>query len=482
MKRTPARKARVAKILTMSLIGLLATSRGAAAADEMTGDELKSQQKSSLVFKSRAGAKAPGLKLDRKDMAWWEDAKFGLLIHWGLYAIPARGEWTMNNDKIPAAEYAKLADEFKPKHFDANEWARVAKAAGMKYMVLTARHHDGFALWDSPASYGDFNSMETAAHRDFVAEYTKACRDAGLRVGLYYSPMDWRFPGYFQPKELTDNAALMKKQGYGQIEELMSKYGRIDVLWYDGGWLAHNGTDADAAWFWEPVKLNQMVRKHQPLAVINPRSGWEGDFQCDEGGHDVKGPIVNYVPWEKCLNLNMASWGFNNWQNLMKRDDMIRMLVNVVGRGGNVLLNVGPDRDGVIPPTHVQRLMEVGQWLETHGEAIYGTRPGPFQPGDWGVSTHRDKTVYVHVLKWPGAKLNLPALPAKVLRASIVTGGEANVSQTADGLELSVPPASRSDLDTVIAFDLDRPASSLPLVALHAAESTNAVVEFQISK
>lgn len=257
----------------------------------------------------------------------------------------------------------------------------------------------------------------------------------------------------------------MKKQGYGQIEELMSKYGRIDVLWYDGGWLAHSGTDADAAWFWEPVKLNQMVRKHQPMAVINPRSGWEGDFQCDEGGHDVTGPIVNDVPWEKCLNLNMTSWGFNHWQNLMPREAIIRMLVNVVGRGGNVLLNVGPDRDGVIPPTHVQRLREVGQWLETNGEAIYATRPGPFQPGDWGVSTHRDKTVYVHVLKWPGDKLKLPALPAKVLRASVVTGGEVNVSQTENGLELAVPPAKRSDLDTVIALELDRPASALPLVA-----------------
>lgn len=461
----------ISKIIPGLCLAALLSANVVGVAETMTGDELKSQQKSSLVFKSRDGVKASGLKLDRKDMLWWEDAKFGLFIHWGLYAIPARGEWTMNNENIPAAEYAKLADEFKPKHFDAAEWARVAKAAGMKYTVLTARHHDGFALWDSPTSYADFDSMETAAHRDFVAEYTKACRNAGLRVGLYYSPMDWRFPGYFKPKELTNNAALMKKQAYGQIEELMSNYGRIDILWYDGGWLAHSGTDADAAWFWEPVKLNQMVRKHQPMAVINPRSGWEGDFQCDEGNYDVTGPIVNDVPWEKCLNVNMASWGFNNWQNLMTRDAVIRMLVNVVGRGGNVLLNVGPDRDGVIPPTHVQRLREVGQWLETHGEAIYATRPGPFQPGDWGVSTHRDKTVYVHVLKWSGEKLKLPALPAKVMRASVVTGGEASVLQTDDGLELSVPPANRSDLDTIIALELDRPASSLPLVDFRADKS-----------
>jgi alpha-L-fucosidase len=313
--------------------------------------------------------------------------------------------------------------------------------------------------------------METAAHRDFVAEYTKACRDAGLRVGLYYSPMDWRFPGYFQPKELADNAALMKKQGYGQVEELMSKYGRIDVLWYDGGWLAHKGTDADAAWFWEPVKLNQMVRKYQPKIVINPRSGWEGDFQCDEGGHAVTGPIVADVPWEKCLNLNMTSWGFNTRQNLMKHDEVIRMLVNVVGRGGNVLLNVGPDRDGVIPPAHVEVLEQVGKWLGKFGDSIYGTRPGPFQPGDYGVSTHRDKTIYVHVLKWPGDQLTLPAIPAKIVRATALTGGEVSISQSETGIKLSLSPATRADIDTVIALDLDQFASALEPIGMKTARN-----------
>jgi len=434
------------------------------AAGEMNGDELKSQQKSSLVFKSRDGVKAHGLRLDRKDMAWWEDAKFGMFIHWGLYAIPARGEWVMHNEKIPAAEYARLADEFKPQHFDADEWARIAKSAGMKYMVLTARHHDGFALWDSPASYGDFDSMETAAHRDFVAEYTKACRNAGLRVGLYYSPMDWRFPGYFKPKELADNAALMKLQAYGQVEELMSHYGRIDILWYDGSWLAHQGTDADAAWFWDPVKLNQMVRKFQPKIVISPRSGWEGDFQCDEGGHEVKGPIVDDIPWEKCLNLNMTSWGFNTRQRLMKPEEVIRMLVNVVGRGGNVLLNVGPDPEGVIPPAHIEVLKKVGAWLDRNGEAIYGTRAGPFEPGDYGVSTHRGATLYVHVLQWPDGKLTLPAIPAKVLRSTVLTGGEVSVSQSDHALDISTPLASQSALDTVIALELDRPVKALGVV------------------
>jgi alpha-L-fucosidase len=234
-----------------------------------------------------------------------------MFIHWGLYAIPATGEWTMFNQKIPAETYAKLADRFQPKHFNANVWAAVAKSAGMKYMVMVSRHHDGFALFNSASSYQNFNTMETAAHRDFVAEYTTACRKAGLAVGLYYSPMDWRFPGYFDPKGLPENAALMKQQAYGQVEELMKNYGKIDILWYDGGWLSHKGGDADAAWFWEPLKLNSIVRKHQPDIVINPRSGMFGDFQVNEGSKEVKGPIID-IPWEKCLNLNGVQLGLQH--------------------------------------------------------------------------------------------------------------------------------------------------------------------------
>lgn len=273
-------------------------------AQDLKGDELKSMEKYGGVMGPH-GIIAPELRLSAEQMQWWQDAKFGMFIHWGLYAIEGKGEWAMFNDKIPAEEYAKLADRFNPQHFDANAWAKVARDAGMKYMVLTARHHDGFALWNSPSSYGHFNSYETAAHRDFIKEYTDACRKAGLAVGIYYSPMDWRFPGYFKPTELVENAALMKKQGYGQVEELMKNYGKIDILWYDGGWLAHKGKDADAAWFWEPVKLNKMVRSYQPDVVISPRSGWEGDFQCNEGSGKVHGPIIN-TPWEKCLNHNIS--------------------------------------------------------------------------------------------------------------------------------------------------------------------------------
>lgn len=405
-------------------------------AQELQGDELKSMEKYEEIIGDH-GIVAPELSLSAEQMKWWQDAKFGLFIHWGLYAIEGKGEWAMFKNNIPAEEYAKLADKFNPQHFDADIWAKVAKDAGMKYMVLTARHHDGFALWDSPASYKDFNSMETASKRDFIKEYTDACRKAGLAVGLYYSPMDWRFPGYFKPKELVENAELMKKQGYGQVEELMKNYGEIDVLWYDGGWLAHSGKDADAAWFWEPLKLNKMVRNYQPNVVINPRSGWEGDFQCKEGGKKIDGPIIN-TPWEKCLNLNQASWGYNPAQRLMSFKEIIVMLVNTVDRGGNVLLNVGPNAQGIIPETHVARLKEVGSWLGKYGESIYGTRPGPFEPiDDVFGSVQKDDLIYIHLLgDIDNDKLQLPSIERKIVSCKQMHGNSLKFKQTEKGVTI----------------------------------------------
>ena len=386
------------------------------------------------------GVRGPGSNLPPEKMQWWEDQKFGMFIHWGLYSIPATGEWTMYNQKIPAEEYARLADQFNPKHFDADAWAKVAKLAGMKYMVMVTRHHDGFALWNSPGSYKHFNSWETAAHRDFVKEYTAACRKAGLYVGLYYSPLDWRFPGYFDPKGLPENAALLKKQTYDQVEELMKNYGKIDILWYDGGWLAHKGTDADAAWFWEPLKLNAMVRSYDPDIVINPRSGMVGDFQTNEGGAPVKGPIIP-LPWEKCLNLNGASWGYNKTQRLMSLKQIVDMLVNTVDRGGNMLLNVGPDPDGVIPPAHVERLKEVGQWLNINGEGIYGTRPGPFEPvDDYYGSTHKGNKIYIHLVKLPdgATTIQLPPSDKTIDACKMLGGAKVDFVQNQTGITLNV--------------------------------------------
>jgi alpha-L-fucosidase len=422
----------------------------------MHGDELKSLEKSNTVFKSLGGIAAEGLRLKPEDMTWWREAKFGMFIHWGLYSILGRGEWVMHNEKIPAGEYAKLAHKFNPRKFNADEWARSARRAGMQYMVLVARHHDGFALWDSAASHGAFDSVRSAARRDFVKEYVAGCRRANLRVGLYYSPMDWRFPSYFRPKELPEDAALMKAQCHGQVEELMSRYGPIDVLWYDGAWLAHTGTDADAAWLWDPLQLNRRVRQLQPKVVVSPRSGWIGDFQTNEGSHAIDGSIVPF-PWEKCLNLNDVAWGFTEKQRMLTVDYIVRMVVNVVTRGGNVLLNVGPDPDGVIPEAHVARLAEIGDWMASHAEAIYHTRPGPLAPVD-GVygSTHRANRVYVHLLCWPeSGQLKLPALKNRIRRALVLGGEDVRFTQDEHGISVSVQESAREPIVTVVVLELD---------------------------
>lgn len=424
---------------------------------EMSGAELKSMLKSSINFKSLGGLKYPELKLKEEDLKWWREAKFGMFIHWGLYSILGRGEWVMNNEHIQVDEYAKLGEEFKPKHFNADEWAGIAKAAGMKYMVMVTRHHDGFALWDSPGSYNDFTSFKTGAKRDFVKEYTQSCRDAGLKVGIYYSPMDWRFPGYFNPHELLDNALLMKKQAHDQVEELVSKYGPIDIMWYDGSWLAHKGSDTDSVWLWDPIKLNQTVRKYNSKTIINPRSGWEGDFYCDEGSHEITGKIVP-VPWEKNLCIcSGTSWGWMNDDPVMLFTDAITMLVNVFVRDGNVLLNVGPDKDGVIPEGSVERLKEIGHWMEENGESIYGTRGGPFEPVDrvYG-STYIANKIYIHIQDYcEFEKLRLPAVKQKVIICTNLASKKIDFIQDENGISISVPSEYRTPVDTIIRLVLD---------------------------
>jgi alpha-L-fucosidase len=412
---------------------------------------LSDEQRSALKQSSADPTLAPDLLLPDQDMAWWRDAKFGVFVHWGLYAIPARGEWHMFNDKVPAAEYAKLAQRFNPQHYDPDAWAALAQDAGARYMVLTARHHDGFSLFASKASHGAFDAPHSAAKRDLVAPWVKAVRRHGLRVGLYYSPLDWRFPAYFHPKDMPENARAFKQQGYGQVEELMRQYGRIDILWYDGGWLAHQGTDADAAWFWEPDKLNRIVRGLQPRIVINPRSGWQGDFNVEEGAAPISGPIRE-KPWEKTFSLTAhGAWGYTPDQRLIPLDQLKRLFVDAVVRNGNLLANVGPDADGVIPPQQSETLRGVGRWLQRYGQAVYGTRPGPLQPVDgvYGMTQRGDRS-YLFVTRWPSGELQLPALPKPVAGVRNLSGDEVAWREGPQGLTVSVPVPQRGQPVTVL--------------------------------
>jgi alpha-L-fucosidase len=414
--------------------------------------------------------------------AWWQEARFGLFIHWGLYAIPGRGEWVQWNEQIPVEEYARLADQFNPTQFDADAWAGIAKAAGTKYVVLTARHHDGFSLFDSRAS--DFTSVKTAAHRDFVADYVKAVRKAGLRVGLYYSPLDWRFPGYVFPDLQLKSAEAMREQYHQQVQELLSNYGRIDVLWFDGGetdWL-NFGADwlpggqrqkrpkeqhYRGRFSWEHEKVYALLRRLQPQILINGRADMPEDFRSREG-EDALGDFDAEHPWELCVTL-AGPWGWKPGAEVRSLKSSVQLLVKAAGRDGNFLLNVGPRPDGLIDPPQAERLREIGAWLARYGASIYGTRGGPFLPGSYGVSTHRENKIYVHVLDWPAGELHLPALSAKVKRAAVMGGAAAPFTQTGQGIAVSVPPKKRNELDTIIVLELDQPAHGIAPLAVDTA-------------
>lgn len=425
---------------------------------EMTGAELKSMLKSSINFKSLGGLKCEELTLPEEDKKWWRDAKIGMFMHWGLYSILGRGEWARFNEQIPKEEYESLADEFIPEDFQMKEWVDLAKDFGAKYAVMVTRHHDGFSLWNSGGSYEHFTSYHRGAHRDFVKEYTEACREAGLKVGVYYSPMDWRFPGYFDPEGLPENAALMKKQCYDQVEELCRDYGPIDILWYDGGWLAHKGSDTSSAWFWEPVKLNKIARSYNPKMLINPRSGWEGDFYCDEGSHEIKGKIIP-VPWEKNMCVcSGCSWGWMQDDPVSDFDWLIKMMVNVVCRGGNWLVNIGPDRNGKLSDQVKNRMREVGAWLKEYGDSIYGTRGGPWEPVDdiYGT-TYRDNKIYLHILD--GKAVGDQILPVRAEEISSVTlwdGTPVETENFENGIRLKLRESGEAP-DTIVVFTMKEP-------------------------
>ncbi|HVN79982.1 MAG TPA: alpha-L-fucosidase [Terriglobia bacterium] len=425
---------------------------------------------------SKALSKA-SLTLPPEDLQWWREARFGMFVHWGVYAIPGRGEWVMWNERIPFREYSKLADRFNPRKFDASRWAAIAKSAGMKYMVVTTKHHDGFCLFDSEVS--NFTSTKTAARRDFIAEYVKAARQAGLGVGFYYSPLDWRFPGFFFPDLYRENAEAMKQQTYDQIRELMSRYGKIDILWYDGGeddWLGFGGIEyrdgkwqsRDTKWpqekrysgkpLWEPEKLNGMVRQLQPKIIINDRSGWKGDFSTPE----MKvGEMNRERPWETCYTL-AGSWGWTPGNPPLSLRESIHLLSKVVCRDGNLLLNVGPDPEGEIEAGQVERLQEIGQWLDKYGECIYKTRGGPFQPTASFGSTYHQEKVYLHILDWPENTLVLPGIPHKIISSTNLTGKEAQVSQTGGSIKVTVSVQDRQSMITIVKLVLDAPVDVYP--------------------
>jgi alpha-L-fucosidase len=352
-----------------------------------------------------------------KRMEWWHAARYGMFVHWGLYALIGRNEWAHAIEAIPMPEYEKLIARFRPKPRPAREWARLARAAGMKYMVMTTKHHEGFCLWDSRQT--DFNAM-SACGRDLVREYVEACREFGLKIGFYYSLMDWHHPD--SARCAYDPAARQRFLDFthGCVRELMSNYGKIDILWYDVAepFKSHEG--------WNSLAMNQMVRELQPHILINDRARLPEDFSTPEG--KVTAAEAGRG-WEACMTFNDTSWGYmpSAAPDAHTPRAILKMLNTACHGGGNLLLNIGPSPAGDVPADAVRPLLTVGKWLKLNGAAVYGR----MDRTDfwWGCTacgrfSRKGRTLYFWCRNWSGPEITLGGFQTRLKSARFLVGGK----------------------------------------------------------
>jgi alpha-L-fucosidase len=416
-------------------------------------------------------------------MGWWDDAKFGMFIHWGLYAVPAGeykgervpgiGEWIMNSLKIPIAEYEQFAAQFNPVKYDAAEWVSLAKRAGMKYIIITSKHHDGFSLWDSRVTKWDVIDA-TPFGRDILKELADACEREGIRLGFYHSIMDWHHPdaqaiwepdynqGRTSEKINPNFTRYLEDYMKPQLKELLTGYGDIGVLWFDGEWVPDYTTEMGK-------EIYNYVRDIKPGLIVNNRvdkgrQGMqgldaEGDFAGDFGTPEQEIPAtgISGLKWESCMTMN-DTWGYKHFDHNWKSEEvLIHNLIDIVSKGGNFLLNVGPDAEGLIPAPSVERLEAMGRWLEVNGEAIYGADPSPFERPDWGRYTTRNNIIYAHVFSWPeGGLLNIPELKdtGKAWLLSDADRSTVTVTSSNSGINLQLPENAPDRIATVIAIEM----------------------------
>ena len=391
---------------------------------------------------------------------WWRDARFGLFIHWGLYAIPAGewhgqpipgiGEWIMLRARIPVHEYEQLARQFNPVSFDADAWVQLAKRAGQKYLVITAKHHDGFCMFDSKlTNYNTVNA--TPFGRDPMRELAAACQKHGIRLCFYYSQtQDWHHPDgdgndwdYYEVRK--DFAGYVENYGKPQVRELLTNYGPIGLIWFD----TPKSMSAD-----QSQSLVDLVHQLQRECLVNGRVGNQlGDY-ASTGDNKIPVSQLGELDWETPATIN-DTWGFkrddHNWKSV---PDLVRNLVDIASKGGNYLLNVGPTAEGVIPQPSVERLEGIGRWLSVNGESVYGTRAGPIQGLDWCRSTVRDDQLFLHVFDWPSdGVLRLPPLPRAVNGAHLLV--EPSVQLRVSGATINGPARPPDAIDSVVVLTLD---------------------------
>lgn len=393
---------------------------------------------------------------------WWRAARFGLFIHWGPVSLAGteigwsrggerRGFYRGGTGEVPVEVYDNLYKEFNPVHFDAAEWVQIAQDAGMGYLVFTSKHHDGFVNFDTALTDYKITSPASPFGRDIVRELSDAARAAHLPFGCYYSQPDWRHPDY-----RNENHQRYLDYFHAQVTELCSNYGELAVLWFDG--LEEHFIRAEeverfrdvevfpSAHIWDSERLFQKIRELKPNILINNRCGMRADFDTPE---QMIGAFEDRRPWESCITI-CKQWAWKPDDILKSFQECIHTLARGVGGDGNLLLNVGPMPDGRIEQRQVERLREIGGWLRSYGESIYGTRGGPFLPGPWGASTHKDNAIYLHILDWPEETLSLPPLAQRLGNPVVLTGGEVELSQNGEGTRISMAQAHRDPVDTIV--------------------------------
>jgi alpha-L-fucosidase len=411
-------------------------------------------------------------------MAWWRDAQFGMFIHWGAYSVPAGvyhgqriggiGEWIMNSSKVPIPEYEQFARAFNPVKYDAEQWVRTAKDAGMKYIILTSKHHDGFALFDSKVS--KYDAVDAASyHKDALKQLAEAAHRQGMKFGVYYSIMDWHHPDAQAPSTPNYNSRDFKNPNFNryvetymkpQLKELLTQYPAIDVLWFDGEWVADWSDE-------QGRQLYDWLRAIKPGLIINnrvghSRAGMQGmstnsDAPGDFGTPEQQVPATGLpgVDWETCMTMN-DTWGFKSFDDGWKDTrTLVRTLIDAASKGGNFLLNVGPTSAGEIPMESVARLREMGKWMRENGESIYATSASPVAAPAWGRYTSKAGRVYAHVFDWPkDHRLALTGLSAKPKSAYLLADKKPlEVEQSADGFVVKLPDVAPSSIASVVVVE-----------------------------
>jgi alpha-L-fucosidase len=399
-------------------------------------------------------------------LQWFREAKFGLFIHWGVYSMIGREEWARQILQIPLNEYQYYADNFNPTGFDPDAWAALAKDAGVKYVVITSKHHDGFSIFDS--AYTDYDIMHAKYGKDILGPLAASMKKIGIPLGFYYSIMDWHHPDYL-PRRDWEKDRTTKGADFGrymdfatnQIKELVTKYDPA-VMWFDGEW-EHSNEEQRA------FAIGKMLLEMKPSLLINDRL-----FKREPGYGDFGTP-ENYVPatgirnpdgtprlWEACYTMNWNGWGYNRYETeFHSSSQLIRQLVEIVSKGGNLLLNVGPQPDGRIQADFAARLRRIGEWLKTNGEAVYGTTASPFERLPFfGRATVKGATLYIHVMGWPqDAKIGLPGLKTNVKKAYLLADRtkSLDVGRVGKDVVLTLPARAVDPDATVVALELDGP-------------------------